>query len=348
MSSHAQDDPNGEPLVVSRTDVGRVRVVNEDSCGSYRCADGARLLVVADGMGGHRGGATASREALAAIAAAFEERIEERIDEGFEKASDETPDANAPLPPAEALKRAIERANACVFAMSREDPELAGMGTTVVAFLLDATGRGTVAHVGDSRAYRLRGGRLEALTTDHSVVAEMLRRGVLTAEEAAYHPRRNEILRSVGVLEAVEVEVAPVELAGGDRILLCSDGLCGVVSDAEIEEVLVRTTPVGAAIDALVELANDCGGPDNVTVQLLALPDGWKSGSRRIGASGADRSAGPDASTRADAAAIVPAPSTSGSPARAVTAPFGSLGTALTLARLALIAVAAYWLWRSL
>jgi serine/threonine protein phosphatase PrpC len=335
MSSHAQDDPNDEPLVVSRTDVGRVRVVNEDSWGSYLRADGARLLVVADGMGGHRGGATASREALAAIAASFHERSDERS-------------SPATLGPADVIRQAIERANEFVFAMSREDPELAGMGTTVVAFLLDATGRGTVAHVGDSRAYRLRGGRLEALTTDHSVVAEMLRRGVLTAEEAAYHPRRNEILRSVGVLEAVEVEVAPVELAGGDWILLCSDGLCGVVSDAEIEEVLVGTTPVEEAVDALIELANDCGGPDNVTVQLLAIPNGWKSGAHRIGATGAGRSAGSGDATRADAAAISSAPSAAGSHPRAVTAPSGSRSTALTLAKLALFAVAAYWLLRSL
>jgi protein phosphatase len=286
-------------------------------------------------MGGHRGGATASREALAAIAASFHQR------------SDESPPP-ASLGPADALRQAIERANDLVFAMSREDPELAGMGTTVVAFLLDATGRGTVAHVGDSRAYRLRDGRLEALTTDHSVVAEMLRRGVLTAEEAAYHPRRNEILRSVGVLEAVDVEVATVELTGGDWILLCSDGLCGVVSDAEIEEVLVRTTPVGAAVDALVELANDCGGPDNVTVQLLAIPNGWKTGAHRTGASSAGRSAGSGDATRADAAAIAPATSAAVSAARAVPAPSGSRRMAFTLATLILIAVAAYWLFRSL
>ncbi len=340
MSSHAQDDPNDGPLVVSRSDVGRVRVVNEDSCGSYLREDGARLLVVADGMGGHRGGATASREALAAIAASFEERPESR------------PEASASstaLDPADALRQSIERANAGVFAMSQEDPGLAGMGTTVVAFLLDATGRGTVAHVGDSRAYRLRGGRLEALTTDHSVVAEMLRRGVLTAEEAAYHPRRNEILRSVGVLEEVDVEVAPVELAGGDWILLCSDGLCGIVSDAEIEEVLVHSaSDANAAVDALVELANDCGGPDNVTVQLLVVPNGWKSGGRGIGNRGAGGSSDLGAAAQADAAGIVRASSAAGANTRTASGPLGSRGSALMLAKLALLAVAAYWLWRSL
>lgn len=276
MSRRGRDEAIDETHVASRSDVGRVRVVNEDSCGSYLLSDGARLLVVADGMGGHRGGATASREALAAIAAVFEESTSSPVD------------ASDLRDPHATLRQAIERANARVHAMSLEDPELAGMGTTVVAFLLDATGRGVVAHVGDSRAYRHRGGRLEALTTDHSVVAEMLKRGVLTAEEAAYHPRRNEILRSVGVLPEVEVEVAAVDVRAGDRILLCSDGLCGVVSDAEIDEILAETE-LGAgedAVERLVELANECGGPDNVTVELLAISPGWRSGTRARSAVG--------------------------------------------------------------
>ena len=204
MNSRTNDAPQSATFVASLTDVGRVRSVNEDSCDSFLRPDGTRLLVVADGMGGHRGGAVASREALATIASTFTE--------------------NSTVDPASLLVRAIERANERVFSLARQDPELAGMGTTVVAFLLDAEGRGAVAHVGDSRAYRLRGGRLEALTSDHSVVAEMLQRGVLTAEEAAFHPRRNEILRSVGVLPDVEVDLAAVDVAPDDWFLLCSDG----------------------------------------------------------------------------------------------------------------------------
>jgi hypothetical protein len=147
------------------------------------------------------------------------------------------------------------------------------MGTTVVAFLLDRLHRGTVAHVGDSRAYRYRQSQLEALTTDHSVVAEMHRRGLISSEEAAIHPRRNEILRSVGVLPAVEVEVAAVEVAPGDRFVLCSDGLSGVVGDDEIAAVVQSEAP-GTAVDALIQMANERGAPDNVTVQVLSIPKG--------------------------------------------------------------------------
>lgn len=241
--------------VASLSDVGRVRSANEDSYAVFVRPDGAQLCVVADGMGGHRGGATASREAVQTIGAVF--------GTGSSDPSTDEPD--------QVLVRAIENANAHVHALSREDPELAGMGTTVVAVLIDAGGRAAIAHVGDSRGYRYREGQLEALTTDHSVVAEMLRRGVLSADEAAIHPRRNEILRSVGVLRDVEIEVAPLGLADGDWILLCSDGLCGVVSEAEIELVLAESASIEQAAEALVALANECGGPDNVTVVVCSL-----------------------------------------------------------------------------
>jgi len=169
------------------------------------------------------------------------------------------------------IQRAITTANARVYEMAQESSELGGMGTTVVAFLLDSQYRGTVAHVGDSRAYRYRQGRLEALTTDHSVVAEMQRRGLISASEAAIHPRRNEILRSVGVQPQVEVESAAVEVAPGDRFVLCSDGLSGVVSDDEIAAVVQSETP-GSAVDSLIRMANERGGPDNITVQVLSIP----------------------------------------------------------------------------
>jgi len=125
--------------------------------------------------------------------------------------------------------------------------------------------------VGDSRAYRYRRGSLEALTTDHSVVAEMHRRGLISADEAAIHPRRNEILRSVGVLPEVEVEVSPVDIAPGDRFVLCSDGLTGVVSDDEIAAIVQAESP-DAAVDLLIGMANERGGPDNITVQILSIP----------------------------------------------------------------------------
>ena len=171
----------------------------------------------------------------------------------------------------EMIRTAIQEANGQIFDLAQNDPGLEGMGTTVVAFLLNSQGRGTVAHVGDSRAYRYRQGQLEPITVDHSVVAEMHRRGLISAEEAAVHPRRNEILRSVGVLADVDVEVAEIEALAGDRFILCSDGLTGVVSDDEIAAV-VQSETAGAAVEKLVEMANAGGGPDNISVQILAIP----------------------------------------------------------------------------
>ena len=325
MNSQAHEESNDGTRVASRSDVGRVRTFNEDSCGSFMRADGVRLLVVADGMGGHRGGATASREALATIAAAFEES-------GSRGAHD----------PHETLREAIERANGRVHSMSTANPELAGMGTTVVAFLLDTSGIGAVAHVGDSRAYRYRAGRLEALTTDHSVVAEMLKRGVLTAEEAAYHPRRNEILRSVGVSEQVEVEVSAVDIAAGDRILLCSDGLCGVISDSDIGEILASATSAEEAVDALVERANDFGGPDNITVELLVVSLGWQSGPRAPTAAGSGVGAELAVGTTGSSSAA-------GRPGAVAQFPreSGARESAIKIALLALVIAGAYWLYRS-
>jgi PPM family protein phosphatase len=257
MSQQAPDSTGSSMELASRTDVGQVRSANEDSCDSASDADGSQLLVVADGMGGHRGGATASRVAAAAIREHF--------------------DVNGSIQADEMLREAIETANKRIFEMAQADSELEGMGTTVVAFVIDARMRGTVAHVGDSRAYRYRQGQLEPLTTDHSVVAEMQRRGFLSAEEAAAHPRRNEILRSVGVQPEVDVEVARVEIAAGDRFLLCSDGLSGVLNDDEIAAVVQSQAPQ-QAVDSLVGMANERGGPDNITVQILSVPTSMTQG----------------------------------------------------------------------
>ncbi len=251
MTCQTSDEPHASVELASMSHVGRVRSANEDSCETSSRDDGTQLLVVADGMGGHRGGATASSTAVATILETFETN---------------SPGGNDTM-----LREAIESANARIFEMAQSDVELEGMGTTVVALVLDAQHNAMVAHVGDSRAYRCRGGQLEALTTDHSVVAEMQRRGLISAEEASVHPRRNEILRSVGVSAEVEVEVTAVEVASGDRFVLCTDGLSGVVSDEEIATI-VRTQPPEAAVEALISMANERGGPDNITVQILSVP----------------------------------------------------------------------------
>ena len=238
--------------VASASDVGRVRTSNQDACAEGRSPTGARLLVVADGMGGHAGGETASRLAVETICASV-------------AASPDAPDA--------ALRRAFADANRIVHERAQREARLAGMGTTGVAACFSQDGRVHVANVGDSRAYLLRGGRLEQITSDHSLVAELQRRGLLSAEEARVHPRRNEVLRSLGIESDVHVDLHELELHAGDVVMLCTDGLSGPVRDAEIAELLRHERP-DDAVRKLVELANRLGGPDNVTVQVARLPAG--------------------------------------------------------------------------
>ncbi len=234
----------------SLSDTGLVRTTNQDACGEFSHEAGFRLFILADGMGGHRGGETASRLAVETIGAALT-----RCDESPERM----------------LGSAFRAANERIFRLADANITLAHMGTTGVALLLSSDDSGWVAHVGDSRAYRLRAGRLEALTADHSAVAELQRRGVVTAEEAATHPRRNELLRSIGVRESVEVDVRALTIEPGDRFVLCSDGLWGLVSEAEIEAVVGREG-TESSVRTLVELANARGGTDNITAQVVRVP----------------------------------------------------------------------------
>lgn len=236
----------------SLTDVGRKRSANQDYFGSVEHSPEWRLLILADGMGGHAGGETASRVAVETVEAVC---------------------AGSDLAPGAMIVNAIEEANRAVFATAQSDPAMTGMGTTAVLLLLGRGNSGWVAHVGDSRAYRFRQGHLEQLTLDHSVVAELVRQNVVSAEEAKDHPRRNEVLRSVGVAPDVEVDLTALEVEPGDQYLLCSDGLSGVVGDDEIAAVLLQQAPEDA-VRTLVSMANERGGPDNVTVQIARCPGG--------------------------------------------------------------------------
>jgi protein phosphatase len=232
-----------------QSDVGRLRASNQDCCGmAVAPGDGARLWIVADGMGGHAGGEVASRVAVEAATASF---------------------AAGGGALAERLRTAIGAANRAVLDAAAANRALAGMGTTAVALALDDAGACT-ANVGDSRAYRLRRGLLEQLTRDHSVVAELVRRGQISEDEALMHPRRHEVLRSLGFETELDIDVEPAEIAAGDVFLLCSDGLTGVVDDAEIAALCGMRRPSEAA-RALVEAANARGGPDNITVQVIRV-----------------------------------------------------------------------------
>ncbi len=221
------------------TDTGQVREGNEDSYLVDRRLD---LFAVADGMGGHRAGEIASATALDGLRLA--------VDEGTTVAD------------------AVGRANTAVWDKAAGDTELAGMGTTLTAAVFD-DGTLTIAHVGDSRAYLLRGDRLERLTTDHSLVEELIRDGKLTEEQAAVHPQRSIITRALGVDSSVEVDVYSLVLQGGDRVILCSDGLTSMVRPAAIGTILREHPDPTAAANALVDAANAAGGEDNITVVVL-------------------------------------------------------------------------------
>ena len=239
-------------MVVGRsaglTDTGRRRRQNEDA---FVCEP--PLFAVADGMGGAQAGELASRLAAAAI------------EEGGSAIEGE-----------EGVARVVQDANARIFEHSARDPAAAGMGTTATVALVDeAQGTATLAHVGDSRAYRYRDGVLEQLTADHSLVGELVRSGRLTEDEAAVHPHRSVITRALGTEADVDVDTRTVDLAPGDLVLICSDGLSAMVRDDEIVRLLESTSgdPHDAA-DALVRAANAAGGEDNVTVVLFELVDG--------------------------------------------------------------------------
>lgn len=227
-----------------RTDAGRKRRRNEDA---YVVAP--PLFVVADGMGGAQAGEVAARLATAA----FHEYHE----------ADE-------LEAEQRVAAIIQEANRRIFERARSDTEVSGMGTTVTAALVEGS-RIVIGHVGDSRAYRLREGRLEQLTNDHSLVADLVRGGRISPEEAEIHPQRSVITRALGTDREVDVDSVAVEAEPGDVYLLCSDGLTTMVTDEEILDVVGRAKSLENAGKDLVKAANRRGGEDNITVVLFAV-----------------------------------------------------------------------------
>ena len=225
-----------------RTDIGRLRRQNEDAA----WMDESRgIFAVADGMGGHLAGEVASGMAMDAV--------REMAKSG----------ANPGL---EALRGTVMRAHNAILSHAETHRECAGMGTTLS--LIWRAGRFMyIAHVGDSRIYRLRGGRLEQITQDHSLVAELVRAGLITAGEARNHPRRNIITRALGTQGDNTPDVLAADAKSGDIWLLCTDGLTGMVPDDDIERTLL-SLPLEEAADRLIGLALQAGGSDNVTLIL--------------------------------------------------------------------------------
>jgi protein phosphatase len=242
------------------TDVGRRRDHNEDA---LLVDPELALFVVADGMGGHAGGGTASTLAVETIRSRLRE-ARQADPAAFESGA---PADESRLP--ELLRQAVEEACRSIFRAAQDDPSLAGMGTTVTAVVV--AGRAAfVAHVGDSRCYLARGGRMFQLSEDHSLVNEQLKAGAITADEARSSRFRNIITRSVGFEEEVLVDVLGLEVEPGDRLVLCCDGLSNLVSDEEIREIAVRE-PLEGSPEALVDLANERGGDDNITVIVVKV-----------------------------------------------------------------------------
>ena len=220
------------------TDIGQVREGNEDSFLVV-----APLYAVADGMGGHRGGEVASSLALETVQGMFERR------EG-------------------SLADQVVEANRAVFDRSKNDRTVSGMGTTLTAALVDGS-RVHLVHVGDSRAYLLRGGELAQLTEDHTLVHRMVMEGEISQEEAETHPQRSILTRALGVDQSVQVDEGDVEVADGDRLLLCTDGLTGMVPEGQIREILLESADPQEAVEKLVKVANRAGGIDNITAVIL-------------------------------------------------------------------------------
>ena len=228
--------------VGATTDIGRVREGNEDS---YLVLE--PLYVVADGMGGHRGGEVASSLALETVLGMFERR------EG-------------------SLAEQVAEANRAVFDRSQNDRSVSGMGTTLTAAQVDGN-RVHLVHVGDSRAYLLRGGELTQITEDHTLVHRMVMEGEITPEEAETHPHRSILTRALGVDQTIQVDEGDIEVVPGDRLLLCTDGLTGMVPEGQIREIALETPDPQEAVEKLVKVANRAGGIDNITAVVLEFQD---------------------------------------------------------------------------
>ena len=252
-SPHASGPPGTRAAAL--THPGLVRGNNEDA---YAIVPEQDLYIVSDGMGGHAGGETASSIVVEALPRLLRERV-----------------GPGPVPDAdlhEVLRTTLLELSRTVRQEAARRVGLAGMGATVVLALV-RDDRVTVAHMGDSRAYRLRAGELVQLTEDHSVVGILLRRGEIRPEDVDGHPARGRITRFIGMGAQVDPDVATFELVPGDRLLLCSDGLAGVVPDDEIAAVLSEHDEPADTCRRLVDAALAAGGPDNVTVLIAERLD---------------------------------------------------------------------------
>jgi serine/threonine protein phosphatase PrpC len=243
------------------TDVGRKRKHNEDA---FLADAGLGLFVVADGMGGHAAGEVASRRCIDAIRAQVVAEREILADVSREPTPQNIERAQG------LIERAVQAACQDINALAGTDPKLHGMGTTCILLLICGS-KGVIGHVGDSRVYLQRHGNTSQLTIDHSLIEEHIKYGRMTREQAEHSGIKNVITRAVGVLPSVQVDTVAVDLLPGDVFLLCSDGLHGYLMDGELGPILDQEDKQGLP-KALVDLANDRGGKDNITAVVLSVP----------------------------------------------------------------------------
>ncbi len=245
-------------------DTGRSRTNNEDSTAlDLACS----LAVLADGMGGYNAGEVASNMATSFIRA--------ELGRWLREASAQATDAEVKR----AMEICVENANRAIFNAANSNPHYAGMGTTLVVAVFRA-GRMIVGHVGDSRVYRLRAGRLAQITRDHSLLQEQLDAGLITPEQAAFSSNKNLVTRAVGVEDTVLLDANAHDMLQGDVVLLCSDGLSDMLADASIQQLLQMHDSLPETAAALVDAANDAGGKDNISVILVRSGGGAHSSSR--------------------------------------------------------------------
>lgn len=238
--------------VFSKTDIGLVRKENQDSSAFSVISSGCVWAVVCDGMGGAAGGKVASSAAVQCIT--------EKLNREYKETMDSSELSSL-------LISAVEQANNVVYEKAVSDKELTGMGTTCdLVFVRNSSVH--VVHVGDSRTYSIRGGKILQLTEDHSVVQEMVRRGELTEAQAMTHPNKNYITRALGVSSTVHIDYIEADFSYGDVILICSDGLSNYVSQAQMVKTVHENRGV-MLIDTLVEIAKKHGGSDNITVTVI-------------------------------------------------------------------------------
>ncbi|QTD42370.1 Stp1/IreP family PP2C-type Ser/Thr phosphatase [Sporosarcina sp. Te-1] len=237
-----------------RTDIGKRRSVNEDSAAVYELQGGPVLAIIADGMGGHRGGELASSTAVQSIGEQFK--------------SIENPHAMDEQSWSSWLEQVITHTNLSIYEMAEEDEQYKGMGTTLDAVIIFESSC-IISHTGDSRVYKITETELQQITRDHSFVNALLDSGEITEEEAAVHPQRNWIMRAIGTEKTIELDFYSIHFEEGAYLLICTDGLSNKIENEKMKEVVMSEVSLSQKVEQLIDLANDMGGEDNITVILV-------------------------------------------------------------------------------